>query len=289
MGLVMEFIRGYMDCEEYRRLLSELTGEIFGFSFENWYNSGFFEGEYIPYSYVENDKIIANASANIMKFAYNGEEKFYIQIGTVMTRPEYRKQGLAKSLVEKILAEYKTAADGFYLFANLNALEFYEKIGFKRQDQWIYTVGGSKDGISLIEGFYPVGKEYRDTYVKMLKCAKLNAAFDHINRCSLQMFYTMEMDNVYYNSELNCFAVMHAEGDVLYLDSIISGNELDLMTMIQNKGEYSKIVLGFTPKDKASLNAERYDGEDDYRFYYMGANLECIEIDKLFLPIMSHA
>lgn len=285
----MEFICGYMDDEEYRPLLSELTGEIFGFSFESWYSSGFFEGEYIPYSYLENGKIIANTSANIMRFAYNGEEKFYIQIGTVMTRPEYRKQGLARSLIEKILTDYKAVADGFYLFANLNALRFYEKIGFQRQDQWRYIIVGSGCGISLIDDFLPVGKEHRDAYVQMLKSAKLNAAFDHINRCSLQMFYTMEMENVYFNSLLNCYAIMHAEGDVLHLDSIISSNELDLKNMIQDKGAYSKIVLGFTPKERESFEAECYNGEDEYRFYYIGSDLECISKDKLYLPVMSHA
>ena len=62
----MEFICGYMDDEEYRPLLSELTGEIFGFSVENWYNSGFFEGEYIPYSYIENGKIDFSYSGKVL-------------------------------------------------------------------------------------------------------------------------------------------------------------------------------------------------------------------------------
>lgn len=152
-----------------------------------------------------------------------------------------------------------------------------------------YIIVGSGCGISLIDDFLPVGKEHRDAYVQMLKSAKLNAAFDHINRRSLQMFYTMEMENVYFNSLLNCYAIMHAEGDVLHLDSIISSNELDLKNMIQDKGAYSKIVLGFTPKERESFEAECYNEEDEYRFYYIGSDLECISKDKLYLPVMSHA
>ena len=50
----MEFIKGYMDSAQYRHALNDLTQAIFGFSFEDWYTAGYFEGEYIPYSYIVN-------------------------------------------------------------------------------------------------------------------------------------------------------------------------------------------------------------------------------------------
>ena len=52
----MEFIKGYMDRGEYREKLCEMTQLIFGFTFDDWYNGGHFEGEYIPYSYLETEK-----------------------------------------------------------------------------------------------------------------------------------------------------------------------------------------------------------------------------------------
>lgn len=286
----MEFVNGYMECGDLRHLLNEMTGEIFGFSFEDWYTAGYFGGEYIPYSYMENGEIIANASANIMKFSYNGREKSYIQIGTVMTRPEYRNRGLARKLIEKILGDYTGLVDGFYLFANLHATEFYKKIGFQRLDQWRWYWDHPVQRDHSLSGFEPAGKDMGDAYVRMLNCAACNAAFDHLNRCSLQMFYTMDMENVYYCEELECFAVMHTEDQSLYLDSVISSREQSIGDIAARiDGSFEKIVFGFVPTEKRDLYAERYDGSDDYRFFYLGTELECIESERLYFPVMSHA
>ncbi len=73
----------------------------------------------------------------IMKFVMinsNGEfvERTYIQIGTVMTRPEYRRRGLAGKLVKEIVKDYRDRCDGIYLFGNLSALDFYSELGFRK-------------------------------------------------------------------------------------------------------------------------------------------------------------
>ncbi len=287
----MEFIKAYMDNTHYRHLLNDMTSQIFGFSFENWYASGYFEGEYIPYSYIENDQIIANASANLMKFAYNGRKLFYIQIGTVMTRPDHRNRGLARSLIEQILDEYKDIADGFYLFANLNALKFYEKIGFQRQDQWRYSIIAQNGGLNLKGDFLPAGKGLRDRYHKMLKDAEYNAKFDHINRRSLQLFYTMGMEDVYYSKEQDCFIVAHADNEKLYLDSIISNKNVEISNILETtKGEYSKVIFGFVPNEHhENYIVAQYDGSDDYRLFCLGEDIKRIEKEKLYFPIMSHA
>ncbi len=62
--------------------------------------------------------MLSNVSANRMKFLQNGEEKYYIQIGTVMTDEDYRKQGLASGLIKHVISEYENECDGIYLFGN---------------------------------------------------------------------------------------------------------------------------------------------------------------------------
>ena len=88
----------------------------------------------------------------IMKFVMinsNGEfvERTYIQIGTVMTRPEYRRRGLAGKLVKEIVKDYRDRCDGIYLFGNLSALDFYSELGFWKSMQ--YRVSVKKDSESL--------------------------------------------------------------------------------------------------------------------------------------------
>ena len=88
---MLELISDYMRDEKSRHLLNELTQKTFGFDFEGWVTDGYFEGDYIPYSFVEDGVMISNVSANRMQFMQNGEIRNYIQIGTVMTEDIFLK------------------------------------------------------------------------------------------------------------------------------------------------------------------------------------------------------
>lgn len=136
----MELVSDYMREDTMRHALNELTRKTFFFDFEDWVTGGYFEGDYIPYSFIEDGKIIANVSANRMTFLQNGVERNYIQIGTVMTDEAYRRQGLARKLIEHVVKQYKDSCDGFYLFANLDALDFYDKCGFSRETEYQYIM-----------------------------------------------------------------------------------------------------------------------------------------------------
>lgn len=87
----MELIKDYMRDADCRHRLNDLTRKTFGFDFESWVTEGYFEGDYIPYSFMKDGKIISNVSVNRMKFMQNGVVKNYIQLGTVMTDESYRR------------------------------------------------------------------------------------------------------------------------------------------------------------------------------------------------------
>ena len=63
----MELIYGYMNDDILRHALNELTLKTFCFDFEKWVTEGYFEGDYIPYSFFENGRIVSNVSAKKMK------------------------------------------------------------------------------------------------------------------------------------------------------------------------------------------------------------------------------
>ena len=136
----MELVSNYMRDDTLRHALNDLTKKTFGFDFESWVTGGYFEGDYIPYSFIEDGTIISNVSANRMTFLQNGVEKNYIQIGTVMTDKTYRRQGLAKKLMDHVVKQYKDSCDGFYLFANLDAVDFYDKCGFSKETEYRYSI-----------------------------------------------------------------------------------------------------------------------------------------------------
>lgn len=80
--------------------------------------------------------------------------------------------------------------------------------------------------------------------------------------------------------------------DSLFLESIICKEKVklsDILNRIDN--EIKECKLGYTPlvEDMELCHAELYDGADDYRFFYMGRELENIENEKLYFPEFSHA
>ena len=292
----MELIFDYMENGSLRHKLNTLTQKIYGFDFENWMAGGYFEGDYIPYSFMEDGKILANVSVNRMHFIQNGVPKYYIQLGTVMTDESFRKQGLARKLIEYVLKEYETKCDGIYLFSNPDALGFYRKTGFKESNQYQYKLKQEWPGsVNRGAGFKKADgqdEQIKQKYMDAVKSCAVNSALEHVNKFGLQMFYTTDLQNVYYADDLDCFAVMEQEGDTLILQSIISKQQISLEAVISHiDAKYTSLILGFPPAsgDLPMFEASVYDDREDTRLFYRGKDLESIEREKLFFPLLSHA
>ena len=292
----MELVSNYMCDDTLRHALNDLTKKTFGFDFEDWVTGGYFEGDYIPYSFIENGKVISNVSANRMTFLQNGVERNYIQIGTVMTDEAYRRHGLAKKLMEHVVKQYKDSCDGFYLFANLGAVDFYNRCGFSKETEYRYSVKNEFCmGKSAGEFFMPVNtadEQMKQKYMDMVRRSAVNSSLEQLNKFGLQMFYSADMENVYYAKDMDCFIVAEMEENTLLLQSVICENHVTLLDVLQRvKGEYHNCQLGFTPalKDMDICVAEQYDGADDYRLFYLGEQLKSIENEKIYFPELSHA
>lgn len=286
----MEFICDYMRDDKKRAMLNDLTRKTFWFDFENWVKGGYYTGEYIPYSLAEGDRLISNISANIMTFSQNGARRNYIQLGTVMTDEAYRNKGLARSLMERVLSRYESECDGIYLFGNLDALDFYRKMGFSEMCEYRYTL---KEDIERCgTPFKQISQSARGQYESAVRNSAVNSAFEQINKFGLQMFYTAGLDNVYYAQYIDCYAVIERECNALTISSIISTKRVRLNEVIARIAEdYEKLSLGFAPleEDAAPFFEERYDGADDYRLFYRGTALQSVEQERLIFPALSHA
>ena len=289
----MKYISDYMREEKTRHMLNDLTRKTFGFDFEDWVTKGYFEGDYIPHSIEHEGKIISNVSANRMQFMRNGILKNYIQIGTVMTDENYRKQGLAADLIKRVIEEYKNACDGIYLFGNLDAVGFYQKMGFEMGNQHRYFV---KEEFCTCEKadvrFKPIkafGEEKKKQYLDRVRESAPHSSFEQVNKYGLQMFYTSGFDNVFYAEDIDCFIVMDKE-DGPILQSVLCKEKITL-TEVLRRLDIDSCRLGYVPleEDKAKCISEVYDGGDDYRLFYIGEELKSIEQEKLYFPDLSHA
>ncbi|MGL4337019.1 MAG: GNAT family N-acetyltransferase, partial [Turicibacter sp.] len=189
-GKPYRFECGYQDNESLRNSFNQLTEKTYGFEFKQWYEDGYWTDKYVPYSLIDGDQVVANVSVNIMDFLVRGEEKRFIQIGTVMTDESYRNQGLSKALIEIVLKEYEEKCDLIYLFANDSVIDFYPKFGFKKSEQYQYATTLPKtEHLSKLKKLDMNHDSDRELVYQLASSTCSYSKLSMINNPSLIMFY----------------------------------------------------------------------------------------------------
>ena len=283
-------VKDYKNDNALRSSFNELAKKTFGIDFEVWYQSGYWREQYLPYSIVDGNKIIANVSVNIMDFMCLGKRKQFIQLGTVMTDVSYRNQGLSRHLMELVLTEYKDKSDGIYLFANDNVLDFYPKFGFQKSTEYQF---GKTVNNQTPASVIPISMSDHNNWCKIeeaIQTSAYNGAFV-MHNLGLIMFYLTSFmsDNVYYISELDSYVIAEIKGNTLLLYSIFSKEIVDLDLVIQAFGKKVKqVLLEFTPINKD--NYQRMEvHQPDTTLFIMGDDLcNSVDQEKMF-PALSHA
>lgn len=160
----------YKNHDEYRASFNRLSKLVFGIDFEAWYQKGAWGDRYICHSIVADDQIIANVSVSKMDLVINGESKSAIQIGTVMTHPEYRGKGLSRQLMEYVLETYEGTCDLLFLFANSTVLEYYPKFGFTAlpEHQFYLNIAVQPEGEPILLEKLDVLKEEHWDLIKQI-------------------------------------------------------------------------------------------------------------------------
>jgi predicted GNAT family N-acyltransferase len=256
------FVKGYKDNEEFRDSFNQLATGIFGIEFETWYQHGYWTKKYQPYSFVDNGKVVANVSVNLLTLIINNEEKQAVQIGTVMTHTDYRSQGLSKKLMDRVLEDFKSV-DLFYLFANQSVLEFYPKFGFEtvREVQFSmdYSYSSSdKSGIRKLDGRNP--EDLTFIYNLSVNRISVSQVFDAKGSEELLMFYCIMVftDDIYYLEDEESIVIYQIENHELHLFHCLSTKQVkvkDILSKIANEN-ITKVIFHYHP-DHTELKIEK--------------------------------
>ncbi|WP_155591137.1 GNAT family N-acetyltransferase [Lysinibacillus cavernae] len=250
-----ELISDYRHDEKWKDSFNDLAMKTFGLDFRGWYNKGYWNDRYIPFSFVKEGKVIANASINKMSLLINGQRLNGIQIGTVMTDEKYRHQGLAKQLMQHILKEYEDACDFMYLFANDTVLDFYPKFGFTRIHETEFCLDLTKKPI----------RPKKDAAVQQLTIEQDLALLENyaknrhiqssivdveLNESLLMFYFTLVFHNaIFYLEDLETIVLMEEEEGILTIFDIISlqAVNIDAVLACIVKDTTNKVVFYFTP------------------------------------------
>ncbi|WP_399632489.1 GNAT family N-acetyltransferase [Sporosarcina sp. SG10008] len=250
-----ELVSDYRNNESLKENFNTLAMKTFELDFRGWYKKGYWDEKYIPYSFVDEGKVIANASINKMSIVINGKMCEGIQIGTVMTDEDYRNQGLAKQLMQHIMKEYENTCDFMYLFANDTVLDFYPKFGFTRLNESEFSLDLAKSSIQMNKD----AKVKRLTIEIDLALLEKFAENRHVNSTildvenneSLLMFYfTLAFrEAIFYVENLETIVLMEEEEDTLHIFDIISLKVPNIEAVLASivKETTKKVVFYFTP------------------------------------------
>lgn len=285
------FNKMYRDNEYLRKSFNELAKETYNLDFEDWYQNGYWKDNYIPYSIIDNDKVIANASVNIMDFEYQGEKKKYLQIGTVMTNKAYRNQGLSKMLIEEIIKDYNNLVDGFFLFANDSVLNFYPKFGFRKSLEYRYSkdVASNKE-----ESVVHIPMNCKSDWVLLEEAVKNSVTyglFEMNHNVGLIMFYVTKFmqENVYFMEKLKAYVIAEINDGHLTIYNVFSSINSNINEIIEAFGDTIKTVtLGFTPMEKDEFTMSEVH-EEDTTLFLLGKDFDDFEQRKVMFPVLGHA
>ena len=118
------------------------------------------------------------------------------------------------------------------------------------------------------------------------------SSLEQKNRYGLQMFYTADLETVWYSDNLDCFIVLGAEKDTLILAGVAAEQKIPLEMILSRLDIGRRTVrLGFSPlpEDASLFKAAPFDGGEKYRLFYRGEELESIQRERLYFPLLSHA
>ncbi|EOG9479723.1 GNAT family N-acetyltransferase [Listeria monocytogenes] len=268
-----EMISDYKDNKMYRDSFNKLAESTFDINFEEWFRSGFWNDKYVCYSYIDNNEVISNVSINKMNLIYQGENYSALQIGTVMTHPNYRGQGLAKNLLNHVIAKYEDQYDFLYLFANDTVLDFYPKFGFERIEESSFTVDACnlKKKASKLKKLNPDNKTDFQLISRIVsERAPLSNILDVKESEDLLMFYVLIAlkNELYYLEELDVIVLMEQEGTDLYVLDILSTKKLDVVEVLSylSTKKIETIHLLFTPEKSKYIDAAYIIETEDMLF-----------------------
>ena len=212
----MEIRTDIKNNEGLRNSFFDLAGDVFGLDLKTWYANGFWQDDYIPYSVVEDGRVVANVSVNICNFRWRTRIRHLAQLG-------------------------------IYLYCMTDKIPFYEKFGFSRRYEWRCV---KEVNITTPADIENVPMRTQDDWDRMVDIIQRRYQYgDRImmNNPGLFMFCLAGpmSDNVFFVPSSEAYVIALAEKEVLTIYAVFSEGKIGLGDVISSFGSgIRKVVTG---------------------------------------------
>ena len=223
----LKLVADYKDNKALRQSFNELARTVFKFDLETWYGRGYWTDMYVCHTLMDGTRAAANVSVVKQDFLVQGEIMKAIQVGTVMTHPDYRGLGLAGQLMDHVMERYSGSCDFMFLVANKSVLDFYPRYGFTRMGMNTFTfVTSSKSGAAAnLRRLSPANDEDLALIERLARDrVPVSPVFAPQHDWALLMFHLTGpyAEGVYCLPEYEALVVMNVEADAAEIFDIIS-------------------------------------------------------------------
>ncbi len=265
----MEIRTNYRNDTALRESMCALANKVFGIDLARWYDNGFWQDDYIPYSVIEDGKVVANVSVNICNMKWKTRVHHLAQLGTVMTDPDYRERGYGRLLMEKVVADCDRMYEGTYLYAEEHMGSYYGKFGFERKNEYRCRKKVNITNKLTVEKVPMRSKEDWSKMVDIIQRKQQYGTHIMVNNPGLFMFYlTGPMsESVYYIPSSETYVIAGREGDCLNVYAIFSDERASLGEVISSFGsEVKNVILSLTPENNTGFEQKKVEDSESVLF-----------------------
>jgi hypothetical protein len=286
---IFTFSKSFKD-EKERASHNALTRQTYGFDFEQWYQSGYWKDNFIPYMLLDGESVVSSILVSLITFSVLGSDKKAVQLGTVMTDTGYRNLGLNRFLMERILSDWQANCDVLYLYANDSVLNYYPKFGFLEAHEYQYSkmiINGNGGNVTQLD---MTRDENRVFLFNKITSSVPVSKISMRKNAALPMFHCTSFmnQNIYFIEKLDTIAVAEFSEDTLYLYDVFSPQNVPLQSIIDEMARSSikKVIFGFTPLDTEFCEASIVK-EEDTTLFILGDTASFLKNNQLMFPVLS--
>jgi GNAT superfamily N-acetyltransferase len=239
----------------HRESLYPLFQEVFGIPahmLQDYYDRGFWNPNYCPYTLFKGDRAVSNVSVIPMSWMIGGKLVTASGIQSVMTLPAERGKGYMKKLMNHVLEDLK---DYSFVFLQTENPNLYEKYGFEKVEEHIFITeayqnssvrNGSLKKLDLLKkkDSEIIQSCFTDQHPNSYVFTPI--AYEH--SLYLNLYNPFFSEKLFYSESLNLLIVYEMQGQMLKLYDVIAKNPVDLADICSVIPEVFKSVeIYFTP------------------------------------------
>lgn len=272
----IRLIKGYQADPEQRASFNRLATSVFGLDFEDWYQLGCWNENYIPYSIFRQGEVIANVSVSPMVFLDDNRPARLLQLGTVMTRVSERGKGWTRLLLDEVRRDFGGQTDGWFLYANDSVVGLYPKFGFRPHTEQEFYKTVTNQGTARVHSLPLQSDADQARLVEAIRASAIQHRMWLQDPVPLLLFYLTKFmpESVYYLKEQNAWVIAEIQGDTLILHEVFGPDPVNLHQVIQGfGGGIREAVLGFAPLDPKGFSVRPLI-QDDTTCFVQGAWFE---------------